>query len=353
MTESAAQNLLHHTLDSGWVVKEKITKSDNQTGAFFSACYIVEKQYERCFLKAFDYAKFLVISKPGSKTVDILQQMLTAYQYERDLSDHCRGKHVTKVSFVKEAGETFVPGFTITHVPYLIFDLADGDVRKRLEFSENLDYAWRFKSLHDIAIGLKQLHRIEVSHQDLKPSNILVFNSESKLGDLGRSVCGDMDGPYNRMDFSGDRSYAPPEILYGFFEPDFRKRVFAADAYLLGSLIVFYFIGLSMTALLRKNLPDEFSWEQWNGTFDEVKPYVEEAFYQSLNEFELGIKEKFFKPHLREMVEFLCHPDPLSRGHKDRLSIGNPYDLERFISKFDYLRRKAQYAAMRSNGRSN
>ena len=270
MNNNAAQNLLNLTLNSGWSVTKKIERTDSQTGSFFSVCYLVEKDGETCFMKAFDFTKFLSISTPGTKVVDVMSDMVTAYKYERDLSEHCKNKHVTKVSFVKVADEEMVSGYAISIVPYLIFDLAEGDVRKKLDFSIELDYAWRLNSLHDIAVGLKQLHLVEVSHQDLKPSNILVFNTDSKIGDLGRSMCRDVDGPYNKEKFTGDITYAPPEIMYGYFERDWLKRVFATDCYLLGSLVVFYFTGISMSALLRKHIPDNFSWEKWTGTFEEM-----------------------------------------------------------------------------------
>ena len=56
---------------------------------------------------------------PGKSRVDIIGDMIKAYQYERDLSNLCRDRHVIKVSFVKETGEETVPGFTYFFVPYL------------------------------------------------------------------------------------------------------------------------------------------------------------------------------------------------------------------------------------------
>jgi len=344
--ENAAHNLLNRTLESGWFVSKKIEKSDNQTGAFFSACYLVEKDGETCFLKAFDFSKFLTMSRPNQKVVDVMSDMLTAYRYERDLSEHCKNKHVTKVAFVKVADEELVSGYSISIVPYLIFDLADGDVRKKLDFSKKLDYAWRLKSLHDVAIGLKQLHAVEVTHQDLKPSNILVYESkESKIGDLGRSICRDIEGPYNKLLFSGDYTYAPPEIMYGYYESDWLKRVFATDCYLLGSLITFYFSGISMSALLRKHIPDNFGWERWNGIYEELVPYLEDGFIAALHEFEQNILEYKDKEELTKLVQYLCHPLPAKRGHpKSVNSRGSNFNLERFISRLDYLKRKAEIA---------
>ncbi|HBV15268.1 protein kinase domain-containing protein [Chryseobacterium carnipullorum] len=342
MDNNAAHNLLGLTLETGWKVVEKIEKKDNQTGAFFSVCYYVEKNGETCFLKALDIMKFNSIM-PGQSMMDVMNEMTTVFKYERDLSNYCRDKNVDKVSFVKESGEEFVSGFTFSVVPYLIFDLAKGDIRKTLNFSSDLDYAWRFKSLHDISVGLKQLHKIEVSHQDLKPSNILVFNEESKIGDLGRSMCKSMDGPYNNQVFTGDWNYAPPELLYRFYERDWYKRVFATDCYLLGSLIVFYFSGISMTALLRKHIPNEFSWDFWKGDFYEIRPYLENAYTSSLIEFENNIRQEEYLSDLKTLVEYLCNPFPDKRGHpKNILSVGSNYNLERFVSKLDLLKRKAE-----------
>lgn len=349
MNDNAAGSLLGMTLNSGWKVIEKIEKGDNGTGSFFSVCYKVEKDGEICFLKAFDFAKFFQMSQPGTKVVDIIGDMITAYQYERDLSNHCKNKRVTKVSFVIEADEEIVNGYAVSIVPYLIFDLADGDVRKKLDFDKKLDYAWRLKSLHDIAIGLRQLHQVEVTHQDLKPSNVLVYNSDCKIGDLGRSICQSIDGPYNKMSYTGDISYAPPEILYGYYERDWKKRVFATDCYMLGSMIVFYFAGVNMTVLLKENLAEPFWYENWKGTFDELKDYLLDAFEKSISNLENAIKDNLIKEDLAKLVRYLCHPFPDSRGHPKTInSIESNYNLERFITVFDRLQRKAEILVKQS-----
>lgn len=346
MTDSAANNLQGKTLSSGWKVIEKITKDDNATGAFFSICYKVEKDNNICFLKAFNFTPFLQMSEQRGQTrsmTDIVGDMIKAYQYERDLSEHCKAGYVTKVAFVVDSGEEFVPGFSINVVPYLIFELADGDVRQNLNYTDKLDFAWKLSSLHDVAIGLQQLHNVNVSHQDLKPSNILLFDKESKIGDLGRSMCKDIDSQYNKMIYSGDLSYAPPELMYGYYENDWEKRVYATDCYLLGSLVVFYFAGINMSALLLKHVPDEFRWEKYRGAFEEVKPYLIAAFSDAIAEFAQSIKSEYFRKELKQIVEFLCFPFPEKRGHPKNISnIGSNFNLERFITKFDLLRRKAE-----------
>lgn len=343
---NAAHDLKGRALKTGWKVLKKIEKPNNATGQFFSVCYTVKKNSEICFMKAFDFAKFFQIT-PGS-IVDVMTDMLNAYKYERDLSKLCENNHVTKIVFVKDAGEEDIEGYSIPTVPYLIFELADGDVRRNLDISDKLDFVWRLKSLHDIAVGLRQLHNIEISHQDLKPSNILVFNKESKIGDLGRSICKTMKGPHTKAKFTGDYNYAPPEIMYNYYEEDWIKRVFAADSYLLGSMIVFYFTGISMSALLMKYTPNNFRWHVWQGSFDEVRPYIVDAFSRALIEFESSIENDYFRDELRWLVERLCYPFPENRGHPKNISRkGSSYSLERFISKFDLIYRKAFYTLKR------
>lgn len=346
MIDSAANNLQGRTLSSGWKVIEKITKADNATGSFFSICYKVEKDNKICFLKAFNFTPFFQVSTQNGENrsvTDVMGDMIDAYKYERNLSEHCKTGHVTKVAFVIDSGEEIVPNFSINLVPYLIFELADGDVRQNLSYSKKLDFAWKLKSLHDVAVGLQQLHGVNISHQDLKPSNILLFDKESKIGDLGRSMCKDIESQYNNQIYTGDWNYAPPELMYRYYEKEWEKRVFATDCYLLGSMVVFYFAGISMSALLLKHIPDEFRWERYRGAFEEVKPYLIAAFGDAITEFANCIESEYFRIELKQIVEYLCFPFPEKRGHpKNISSLGNSYSLERFITKLELLRRKAE-----------
>jgi serine/threonine protein kinase len=344
---NAADNLEGLTLDSGWVVGPRVQKAQGATGGFFSVCYHATKDGEKCFLKAFNFAQFLSLARQHGndrQIVDVIGDMIGAYQYERDLSALCKNSRVTKVAFVRDAGEQIVSGYPITLVPYLIFDIADGgDARSQLSFASKLESAWKLRSLHSVAVGLKQLHGIDVSHQDLKPSNVLLFKDESKIGDLGRSTCLTLASPLKDASFAGDVTYAPPEILYGVREPDWRKRSFACDTYLFGSLIVFYFSGLTMTALIRKNLPDAVSWERHRGSYDDVQPYVLNAFSWALDEFEKCVQGDFLSGELRTLVTHLCHPIPAKRAYGPSSLAGTSNDMERVVSRLNYLADKVKY----------
>lgn len=348
---NAADQLLGRTVGSGWEVFERLEKGENATGGFFSVCYKVRKKVDEkeqiCFLKAFDFKKFFDPS-PGTSVIDSIAEMTNSFRYERDISNICKDKHITKVVIVKEANEELVPGFGIPVVPYLIFDLAICDIRQKITFSSKNDAVWKLQSLHSIATGLKQLHQNFISHQDLKPSNILVFDEEHRIGDLGRSQSIIHNSPFNYIPYSGDLSYAPPEILYGSFSDDWNRRAFAIDLYLFGSLAVFYFTGLTMTSLLMDNIPIEFKYNAWQGSYDQVSDYLIDGFFEAMNiiskEVVSSIGDNQITQGFMSAIEQLCHPLPSKRGHPKDLAIkGNPYSLERYVSLFNLLYFQAKF----------
>lgn len=156
-------------------------------------------------------------------------------------------------------------------------------------------------------------------------------------------MCKNMESDYNTLEYSGDWNYAPPEMMYQYYDTDWYRRTFATDCYLLGSLMVFYLLGVSMSALLLKHMPQSLRWEYWRGTFDEIRPYLLDAYSQAINEFHESISDYYLNDEIRLMVEQLCYPFPEQRGHpKNIKSNGSNFNLERYISKLDLLRRKSE-----------
>ncbi|MBO9732401.1 MAG: protein kinase [Chitinophaga sp.] len=348
--EVAAHALVGRTLKGKWKVLSKVEPKQGGTGGFFSVCYIVSDGNQKAFLKAINFVAFFNMHKAnnrGVSIVDIMHELTEAYKYEKELLLRCKNKKLTKVSTILDEGEEFVSDFTIGNVPYLIFEMADGDIRAKINFNNNLDTAWKLRSLHHVAVGLKQLHYIEISHQDLKPSNVLIYEKGilSKIGDLGRSLCGDLEAPHENGDnFVGDFTYAPPEYLYGHFENDRLKRLRSTDMYLMGSLIIFYFTGTNMTSLIGKNLDPNFRWGSWGGTFEEVGEYLVDAFYAALKEFKTSIPNTELADELLSLINICCFPYPQKRGHPKSIAEGfNQYDLQRVISKLDILAKKAEF----------
>jgi serine/threonine protein kinase len=102
-------------------------------------------------------------------------------------------------------------------VQYIIFECAESDVREQALIDGRFDTAWALRTLHQVAVGVRQLHGRNIVHQDLKPSNVLLFETVgSKVGDLGSSTNKENSSPRDQFDVAGDRTYAPPDLLYGY-----------------------------------------------------------------------------------------------------------------------------------------
>jgi serine/threonine protein kinase len=343
MNDNAAYALEGRVLKNNWKVIKRLEPKPGSTGGNFSVCYLVTNGDTTAFLKALNFKSFFAGQRIN--IIEIIQEQTNAFKFEKDLLLRCKANKLSKVATIIDEGQEWVEGFTIGDVPYLIFDLADGDIRTRINFDNRIESAWKLKSLHNVAVGLKQLHQVEIGHQDLKPSNVLLYNKgiTSKIGDLGRSLCAAIEAPHEfEGSFTGDLSYAPPEFLYGYIEPDWSKRTKATDMYLFGSLIVFYFTGINMTALLGQNIDRQFLWGQWGGTFEEVKDYLKEGYYVALHQFRESIPRPLLAEELSKIVEICCFPSPERRGFLFNKNSRNQYDMHKIITKMDVLSRKVE-----------
>ena len=270
--------------------------------------------------------------------------MIEAYNYERKLLKKCGQKRLSRIvdllgdgAIHPQEGE---PPSDV--VQYLIFELAKGDVRA-IDIEKKIDTAFALRTMHNVAAALQQLHLSHIAHQDVKPSNVLNFDSgHSKLGDLGRAVAYNDKSPHDEKNIAGDVTYAPPELLYesvsGYWT---EERRLGCDMYLFGSLGVFFFTGASMTHLLFGKLSEEFRYMNWRGTYDGVLPYLQNAFLEVIRKIKSEIPQEFSKTS--EAIKQLCNPDPKLRGHpRNIVSGGNQYSLERYISTFENDAKRAE-----------
>jgi len=224
------------------------------------------------------------------------------------------------------------------------FEMAESDLRAKVQLSSDFDLAFEMRALHNVATGLAQLHGGVIAHQDLKPSNVLVFdNGLSKVGDLGRSSSVERSGPHDELPIPGDPSYCPPEQLYGYSPTDWKERRLGSDMYQLGSLVVYVFTGLSVTRLLHDHIPESHRYGVWADAYESVLPYLHEYFRLMLER----VSTRFPESVRRELVlavTQLCNPDPARRGHPRNRAIRNPYGLERYVSRFNLLAVKSETA---------
>jgi serine/threonine protein kinase len=338
--------LLGVTLDGGWLVTQRVVPASNGTGGNFSEGYLVENADGRkAFLKALDYSRALLAPDPARA----LQAITETFNFERDLLNRCKGRRMDRVVVALADGTHRVAGAADGGVvQYLIFELADGDVRSQADSTLKFDLAFALRSLHHVSTGMVQLHSDNIVHQDVKPSNVLVFKGRgSKVADLGRATIKGGVPPHDHYSVAGDPTYAPPELLYGQVDPDWSRRRLGADAYLFGSMVVFFFLGQGMTTLLELKLAPPHRCAQWAGTYADVLPYVRDAFGKVLADFGSAVAPEI-RPDLVAIVRELCDPDPIIRGHpRDRGQAALQYSLLRYVARFDVLARKAEGGFLR------
>lgn len=345
--QSPAQRLLGHDLAGGWIVVEKLSTGENNSGGWFSVSYKVErKDGSQGFLKALDYTKSL---RAGADPLRHIQALLTSFNFERDLLRQCGAQGMSRVVRAVDEGWVNVDPslpFGVGRVEYLIFEWAEhGDVRAHRKLMEEFDAAWALRCLHCTAVGMSQLHGRGIAHQDLNQTNVLVFHQTlAKVGDLGRAVVRGQAGPSDDYVIAGDRRYAPPELLYGAGPGDWQRYRLGCDLYQLGSLTLFLFTGLSANAHLFSRLDPALHFSNYKGSFEEVLPLLEDAFSRLL--VELGDAPSFsekLRGDLVKIARYLNHPDPGERGHpQNRRGHRDPYSLAQFVSWFERLARDAE-----------
>jgi len=342
--ESAAKRLTGMSLDGGWKVVSIFEPPPNATGGNFSYGYEVESENgKHAFLKALDYSRALQSPDPAKA----LNAMTSAYIFERDLLDRCRDRGLSRVVTAIASGKVVVPGDPMGGVvEYLIFEKADGDVRCQIENGDRFDLRLKLMSLHHVAVGMNQLHSQSIAHQDVKPSNVLMYQDESKVADLGCASCQGLNPPHETYQVAGDPAYAPPELLYGFVSPEWSIRRMGCDAYLLGSMVVWFFTGLGTTALLGSQMNPLHLPSQWTGTYQEVLPFIQNAFGRVLSIFRQHVPDPL-ADDLARIVGQLCEPDPHLRGHpRNRASRHvNNFALERYVTEFDLMAKRTIFAA--------
>lgn len=217
----------------------------------------------------------------------------------------------------------------------------EGDVRRHSRMSDP-GLSWRLRVFHGICVGLRQLHSKDIVHQDLKPSNVLVFEErKSKIADLGRSSLKGTKTDY--QDHCGDVGYTPIELLYGHFHSDWDTRRKAADLYMLGGLLAFLTINVHIFALILGKLPDSHHPRNWTGTYTDALAVITTATYDAIEEIVHALPS-FAQADVRNLLMWLCNPEPHLRGHPTTVGrrMGDKFSLERIVSVANMVATKAE-----------
>lgn len=346
-----SQRLLGQTLSgelSGeWRVVRPLSRSTVATGGQFSTPYIVQSvtSGEYAFLKAIDFLGALGSPDPAKE----LYLITKAFTHERQVLEKCKNHRLSRIVRVIDYGAHFVQeSRPESVVQYLVFELANGDVRSEFGLASGVDELHALKIMHDVAAALQQLHSIRIAHQDVKPSNVIIFSERnSKLADLGRASDRGHVAPHDDYAVAGDLTYAPPELLYGFIHAEWQPRRLGCDMYLLGSLLYFLYSGVSMSHLLFKRLSTVHHYQKWQGQYSRVLPHIEHVFYGIVEEIRTW-NQVTFPEDIALAVKQLCHPDPAQRGHPTNIRLKhNRHGLERYVSLFDRLKSKVHLQSIR------
>lgn len=343
-----AQLLEGITLPSGWVLVERLKRAPGSSGSNFGTGYkarrTVDGKTERAFIKAMDLARAFGAPDPFAEMFKLTAES----EFERRALEHCKDRRLSRL--IQLISWEYVnqdpAGNPLNQVLCLIMEIGDGDIRKQLTRTGALPTSAILHVLEDTALGMAQLHRNGIAHQDVKPSNVISMTDMSnaaknlfKVADLGRIVRKGMTGPYDTYPWPGDGNYQPPERWYGFVPPQWPDAREASDAYMLGSLACFLFCGVPMQPLLGREIPPAMLPGTWAGGYND-------SLIQVLRSKQSSILATTIAPTINErvrdgviaIINELVEPDPLKRGDKRaRAQTGAP-GLDRFQSRFKQLR---------------
>jgi serine/threonine protein kinase len=353
-----AERLLGLSTSAGWVITELVRSvklnTAGMTGSNFSVGYTVERinpktgKVEYAFLKALDVDKTL------RNSVDLLNDLrskLNEFAFEKQMHEFCRDRHMSRIVRVIEAGDLVpaqINGDRINQVPFLVLEIADhGDARSWVNKISGVETVLKLSYLHHVLGGLQQLHKATIAHSDLKPSNIMIFrNDGAKIGDLGRVINGVGNCPFSSLEYPGDYSYAPPEILYRASQAgwvDGRERV---DLFQWGALCVYLFSGVDLNTWLKTRLDAAVSPQRWGGagpSYTVALPYLIDAFEEVLSELGSDAFPEWASDSLISLVRETAHPDYSKRGDASFIKrFPNMTGLDRLITRSSILVKRGE-----------
>lgn len=323
--------------------------AEDQTGSWFSIGYIATDGKKKAFVKVIDVQRALE-SSPGVPLIERLRRLTEGHTFECAILDICGKARLDRIVRVLSKGELPPPAGSVpaVEIPFIMFELADGDVRKVVSRANKVEDAWRFRVLHDVAVGIQQLHSQSIAHQDLKPSNVLIFDDDgkgAKIGDLGRASRRGLDAAHDGMAIAGARNYAPPEQVFGVVAERWEDRREGCDLYHLGSLATFLFAGVTPAVHFARTLPDEVKPVLWGGKglsdYQSALPLLSSTFARFIDSIRKDLPP-WAEPELIQILLNACNPDYSKRGDPAaRRQVGGAIGIATFVSRFDRLAKRA------------
>ena len=340
MPKNALQGL---TTDSGWYIEQRIDRPLGSGGNFCTR-YVAHKDGKVGFLKAMDLSGAM-------NDIREAQKLINQYVFEQDILEFCRGQRMTRVVTPLDAGvitlNNFQPGFNTVH--YVVFEKAEGDLRS--EYLQNHIKNWlpAFKALHHAVTGVNQLHKGAIAHQDIKPSNVLTFEDTSfKVSDLGRVVDSAGASPFSLTHFPGDLGYRPVEMEFGLQDLSFTGRL-SCDMFMLGSLVFHLIEDVQLNIVIMDEIYRMYP-RALQMDYANALPFVISSFTAVMSNFKEDCTSKFgseIADVLHSLVFEMCNPILQKRGRPNMKNDVVRLQLDRYISKLDWIVTKAKLSGIR------
>ena len=157
-------------LGGRWTIQERMTRSTHGTGGTFSVAYLArDRRGNFGFVKAMDFHEGLTADDPATE----FQRMTEAFNFERGVLEYCQHHRLSRVIELIDSGVHRPDSGSVADVvQYLVFEVAQGDIRAFIANQRIWERAVALRTIHGVAAALQQLHRVRVAHQDVKPSKM-------------------------------------------------------------------------------------------------------------------------------------------------------------------------------------
>jgi serine/threonine protein kinase len=285
---------------------------------------------------------FVKVLPPSTDDLDQMRLHLEEFYSEKEIVELCGQRNMRRIVRAIAFDKLDAPGIVPITIHYLIFEWASHDMRALAAETDEDQIHAALACLHHMATALHELHFSKIAHQNLRPAAVLRFDDKShKLTDFRHAQ---RAGAVRTETASYvDAAHAPPELLYGHPTSSFEAR-YGADLYQLGALGLHLLTGVGATVQLARELSSLHHWNNWEGSFYDVIPYLDVAHERIIKNLQSQLPPSVEKD-LAESIRQLTMPDPTRRGHPLHVGGSGPrYGLERYISLFDLLGRRFSIA---------